>query len=130
MLIVKVSLLVVLGFASNCYAEAQFNFGYPGQHQFRAGLPLASLTDGYKREESVENRFFFTTLTVTMATSTYTSTFTTSTTCTTSTSNLKSCSPSKGRRRRSQRDISSLLYNEAAEAEELDPNVFIIPDSK
>ena len=126
MLIAKVSLLVVLGFVANCHAEAQFDYGYPGQHYFRSGLPASSLDDGTKKE-SVENRFFFTTLTVTMATTTYTSTFTTSTTCTTSTAALKICSPSKGRRRRSHRDISSLMYNEAAETEELDPNVFLIP---
>ena len=129
MLIVKVSLLLVIGFVGYCHAEAQFNFGYPGQHHFRTGLPLSSLTEGNQRE-SVENRLFFTTLTVTIATTTFTSTFTSSTTCTTSTSNLKTCSPSKGRRRRSQRDISSLMYNEAAETDELDPDVFLIPDPK
>ena len=122
---VQVSLLVVLGFVSNCHAEAQYNFGYPGQYYFRSGFPAPSLIESFESQQGQENRAFFTTVTVTMATTTYTTTVTTSTTCTTSTSNLKICSPSKGRRRRSQRDISSLMYNEAAETEELDPDVFL-----
>ena len=123
-------LLILLGLIAGCHAEAQYGFGYPvgayNNHQssFRAGLPVASL------EQPSEQRMFFTTLTVTLATTTSTSITTISTTCTTSTAALKSCSPSKGRRRRAHLDVGALLYNEAEVKEEIDSNIFLIPDKK
>ena len=125
-------LLVLLSLLAACNAEAQFGFGYPVghynyQHQpsFRAGLPVASLI-----EQPSEQRMFFTTLTVTLATTTSTSVTTVSTTCTTSTAALKSCSPSKGRRRRAHLDVSGLLYNEDDEIDGINPNIFIVPEKK
>jgi len=123
-------LLVLLSLLTICYAAAQNGFGYfvdaYNNHQpsFRAGLPIASL------EQPSEQRMFFTTLTVTLATTTSTSITTISTTCTTSTAALKSCSPSKGRRRRAHLDVGALLYNEEEAKEEIDSNIFLIPDKK
>ena len=126
-----ISLLVLMGLSASCHAKTQFDFTYPGQHSnyFRSGLgPDSSLVDVDFHQQ--QGRVFFTTLTVTLATSTYVSVFTKSTTCTTSTSNLKVCSPSKGRRRRSQRDIGSLMYHQDEDTEEIDSNVFLVPDPK
>jgi hypothetical protein len=122
-------LLVVLSLlAASCNAEAQFGFGYPVgsyghqyQPSFRAGLPVSSL------QQPKEQRMFFTTLTVTLATTTSTYVTTISTTCTTSTAALKSCSPSKGRRRRSHLDVSGLLYNEE-EADKINSDIVLIPE--
>ena len=89
-------------------AGAQFdyyqNYLYPDQHYFR--------TTNYPLRAAPQSRSLFNSWTVTIATSTFTFTVTSSSTCTTSTAALKSCSPSKGRRRRSHQDISSLLYTE------------------
>jgi len=95
---------------------------YPGQHYFRNYL--SPFQPYFKAKNSQENRSLISTLTITIATSTYTTFVTTSTTCTTSTSWLKSCSPSKGRRRRSQKDISSLLFKGDDEIEDYDADVF------
>jgi hypothetical protein len=56
MLIARVSLLILLALVANCYAEAQFDFGYSGQHYFRSALPASSLNDDGSKRESVENR--------------------------------------------------------------------------
>ena len=120
-------LFISLGLLAACHAEAQPGFPIQ-QPSFRAGLPTSSLTNSQKLP--AENRFFFTTVTVTFATTTSTYTTTTSTTCTTSTAALRSCSPSKGRRRRSHIDISGLLYNEDENEDGIDSNIFLVPDKK
>ena len=110
-----------------CNAEAQFGFPIY-QPSFRAGLPISSLSDvGLPPQQG---RMFFTTITVTFATTTSTFTSTTSTTCTTSTAGIKSCSPSKGRRRRSHIDVSGLLYNEDEDEDGIDSNIFLVPNKK
>ena len=121
--------VVLLGLVVACHAEAQYGFPI-GQPSFRANLPASSLPDSPSNKATQEGRFFFTTLTVTLATTTSTSITTTSTTCTTSTAALKSCSPSKGRRRRAHLDVGALLYNEEEAKEEIDSNIFLIPDKK
>ena len=121
-------LFVLLAFMATCNAEAQ-QFRFPiYQPNFRAELPASSLIEPHKLRQ--ESRLFFTTITVTFATSTSTSVTTISTTCTTSTGTLKSCSPSKGRRRRSHVDISGLLFNENEDEDGIDSNIFLIPDKK
>ena len=128
----SLSLLIVFtGLLAVCHAEAQFGFGFPNsypQHNFRAGIPISSLSEVALPAQ--QGRMFFTTLTVTLATTTSTSITTVSTTCTTSSAALKSCSPSKGRRRRSHIDISGLLYNEDENEDGIDSNIFLIPDKK
>ena len=120
-------LFISLGLLAACHAEAQPGFPID-QPRFRAGIPTSSLSDSEKLPQ--ENRFFFTTLTVTFASTVSTITTTISTTCTTSTAALKSCSPSKGRRRRSHIDISGLLYNEDENEDGINSNIFLIPDKK
>ena len=120
-------LFISLGLIAACHAEAQPGFPID-QPSFRTGIPTSSLSDSEKL--SHQGRFFFTTVTVTFATTTYTFTKTTSTTCTTSTGTLKSCSPSKGRRRRSHIDVSGLLFNEDENEDGINSNVFLVPDKK
>ena len=120
-------LFISLGLLAACHAEAQLGFPID-QPSFQTGIPTSSLSDSEKL--SHQGRFFFTTVTVTFATTTSTYTTTTSTTCTTSTAALRSCSPSKGRRRRSHIDISGLLYNEDENEDGIDTNIFLVPDKK
>ena len=65
----------------------------------------------------------FGTLTLTLGSSYSTFTVTTSTTCTTSTAAIKVCSPSKGRRRRSNFGIHRLMFDE----EEFDESAIFAP---
>ena len=65
----------------------------------------------------------FGTLTLTLGSTYSTFTVTTTTTCTTSTANIKVCSPSKGRRRRSNFGIHRLMFDE----EEFDESAIFAP---
>ena len=88
-------------------------------------LPKASAkTGGDERQisETVDPRFFGT-LTLTLGSSISTLTVTTTTTCTTSTTAIKVCSPSKGRRRRSNFGIHRLMFDE----EEFDESAIFAP---
>ena len=125
------SMLSLLGLlVATCSADVQY--GIPiGQPSFRANLPVSSIDDDSPSNKTgQEGRFFLTTLTVTFATTTSTSITTISSTCTTSTAALKSCSPSKGRRRRAHLDVGALLYNEEEAKEDINSDIFLIPDKK